>query len=61
MTSKFYKLKCKDCNNEQIVFYRASTEVHCQICGSVLAEPTGGKAHIKAEIVQELGNDQGTS
>lgn len=56
MPSKFYKIKCKDCSNEQIVFSKASTMVRCAICGSVLAEPTGGKAKIKGEILEELGN-----
>ncbi|HEC88678.1 MAG TPA: 30S ribosomal protein S27e [Thermoplasmata archaeon] len=56
MPSKFYKIKCKDCSNEQIVFSKASTMVRCSICGSVLAQPTGGKAEIKGEILEELGN-----
>ncbi len=50
----FVRVKCKDCNNEQIIFKKASTAVVCQICGSVLAEPTGGIANIKGEIVEEL-------
>ncbi|HHH78008.1 MAG TPA: 30S ribosomal protein S27e, partial [Thermoplasmatales archaeon] len=33
---------------------KASTVVVCQICGSVLAEPTGGIANIKGEITEEL-------
>ncbi|HEC76216.1 MAG TPA: 30S ribosomal protein S27e [Thermoplasmatales archaeon] len=56
MPSSFYKIKCKDCSNEQIVFSKASTVVRCSICGSVLAQPTGGKAEIKGEILEELGN-----
>lgn len=54
MASPFYKVKCKDCNNVQVVFSKASTEVRCHICGTLLAKPTGGKAKIKAEIVEEL-------
>jgi len=50
----FVRVKCKDCNNEQIIFKKASTPVACQICGSVLAEPTGGLARIKGEILEEL-------
>ena len=37
--SKFLKVKCPDCENEQLVFERASTIVECNICGGVLAEP----------------------
>jgi len=51
---KFVRVKCKDCNNEQIIFKKASTPVACQVCGSILAEPTGGIAKIKGEIVEEL-------
>jgi small subunit ribosomal protein S27e len=50
----FIRMRCKDCNNEQIIFKKASTTVVCQICGSVLAEPTGGIANIKGEILEEL-------
>jgi len=33
---------------------RASTVVECGVCGRVLAEPRGGKADIKAEILAVL-------
>ena len=56
MAAHFYKVKCKDCDNEQIVFSKASTEVNCHICGTTLSEPTGGKAKIKGEIIEELSN-----
>ncbi|RQD80228.1 MAG: 30S ribosomal protein S27e [Methanocalculus sp. MSAO_Arc2] len=52
--SRFFKVKCPDCENEQIVFERASTVVDCIVCSHVLAETTGGKALIKAEIVTEF-------
>ncbi len=46
-TSKFLKVKCKSCQNEQIIFSHAKTVVKCQICGEVLAEPAGGKALLR--------------
>lgn len=49
--TKFYTVKCPDCENEQIIFQRASTVVKCVVCGKVLAEPSGGNADIKAEII----------
>jgi small subunit ribosomal protein S27e len=52
--SKFYKVKCPDCENEQTIFGKASTVVKCIVCGRDLAVPTGGKAIIKAEILSEL-------
>jgi small subunit ribosomal protein S27e len=52
--SKFYRVKCPDCENEQIVFANASTVVDCQVCGHILAEPRGGKANFKVEILAQL-------
>jgi small subunit ribosomal protein S27e len=45
--SKFLRVKCNDCENVQIVFDHASTRVKCNVCGSTLVEPRGGKAEIK--------------
>jgi small subunit ribosomal protein S27e len=45
-------VKCPDCENEQVVFEKACTVVNCVVCSKVLAEPTGGKAQVKAEILE---------
>lgn len=50
-TSKFLKVVCR-CKNEQIIFNKASSKVKCLVCGAVLAEPTGGKAKIKAKVIE---------
>ena len=52
--SKFIKVRCNDCENEQVLFNKASTDVSCHICGSKLAEPKGGKAKLKAEILEVI-------
>jgi len=52
--SRFIKVRCKDCENEQVLFNKASTVVSCHICGSKLAIPKGGKAIIKAEILEVI-------
>lgn len=52
--SKFIKVRCKDCENEQVIFDRASREVYCHICGGVLATPTGGKAKIRGEVLEVI-------
>lgn len=52
--SKFIKVKCPDCGNEQIIFEKASNLVNCLVCGSILAKPTGGKSIIKGEILGEF-------
>ncbi len=52
--SRFLKVKCNDCGNEQVMFGSASVRVTCQVCGKTLAEPTGGKARILTKIVSVL-------
>ena len=52
--SKFIKVACMKCKNEQIIFGKPSTVVKCLICDKVLAEPTGGKGRIKARIIEVL-------
>jgi small subunit ribosomal protein S27e len=53
--SKFLMVKCTDCENEQVVFDHASTNVKCNVCGRTLVEPRGGKAEIKSESIEVLG------
>jgi len=53
-TSKFVKVRCPKCKNEQIMFGKASSQVKCLVCGKVLADTTGGKSKIKARILEVL-------
>lgn len=53
-TSKFVKLRCSKCKNEQIVFGKCTTKANCLVCGKELTSPTGGKAKIKARILEVL-------
>ncbi len=52
-SSKFIKVKCLDCESEQIIFGNAATEVKCLKCGKVLAKPSGGKAKLEP-IAREI-------
>lgn len=52
--SKFIKVRCNKCKNEQIVFGKAATKVNCLVCGEDLLEPTGGKSRIKARVLEVL-------
>lgn len=52
--SKFIKIRCPKCKNEQITFGKASTEVSCLVCGQSLAEATGGKTKVKSRILEVL-------
>ncbi len=49
--SRFLRVKCPECGNEQILFSHSVNRVNCNVCGAELAEPSGGKALIKGEIV----------
>ncbi len=52
--SKFIKLRCPKCKNEQIVFGKSASTIKCLVCGKVLAEPTGGKTKVKARVLEVL-------
>ena len=53
--SNFVRVKCGKCGNEQVIFDRPSLAPYCSVCNEALAEPTGGKAKLKSEVVQTLG------
>ncbi len=52
--SKFIKIRCPKCKNEQIMFGKASSKIECLVCKKPLAEPTGGKSKVKARILEVL-------
>jgi len=54
MPRNFIKAECDECGNQQIIFSRPAQEVDCLVCSSALAKPTGGKAELNAEVVEEL-------
>ncbi|MFC7069252.1 30S ribosomal protein S27e [Halobaculum lipolyticum] len=54
MAGSFFRVECPDCENEQTVFGRASTEVNCAVCGTTLARPTGGDAEFAGEVVETV-------
>ena len=50
----FVKVKCHDCGNQMVIYGRAATTIVCtkDKCEAVIAVPRGGKAAIKAEILE---------
>ncbi len=52
--SRFLKVACTKCKNEQIIFNKASNNVTCLVCGNLLAEATGGMSIIKSKILKVL-------
>ena len=54
MAGNFLSVVCPDCENEQTVFEKASSEVACAVCGHTLARPTGGKADLEGEVTETV-------
>lgn len=52
--SRFIKVRCPKCKNEQIIFGKNSTRVKCLVCDKTLSVPTGGKGKIKSRILEVL-------
>ena len=52
--SKFFRVQCPECGNEQTVFSNVASVVKCNICGKDLATPTGGKSKIHSDNVKEV-------
>lgn len=52
--SRFLRVKCSDCGNEQVMFDSATTVVKCIVCGRTFSESRGGKAKILTDIVAVL-------
>jgi small subunit ribosomal protein S27e len=55
MESRFVKVKCQKCKNEQTIFGKASSKVKCTVCETIISEPSGGKSRIKGKIIEILG------
>ncbi len=49
--SKFQKVDCSECGEQQVVYSHVSTTVACNSCGNTIAEPTGSKAKINGKIL----------
>ncbi len=53
-SSKFIRVKCSQCKNEQVVFNKPASEVKCLVCGKILVKPRGGKGRVQVKVVQVL-------
>ncbi|MBT7903178.1 30S ribosomal protein S27e [Candidatus Woesearchaeota archaeon] len=53
-SSRFIKVRCPKCKNEQIMFGKTASTVKCLVCDKPLAESTGGKSKVKARILEVL-------
>lgn len=53
--SKFMRVMCKKCKNDQIVYNKVANVVKCLNCGEELVVPTGGEAQVKGKVLEYLG------
>ncbi len=54
MKSRFIKIRCKKCKNEQIVFEKAASKINCLVCEEAISTPTGGKSNINASPLEAI-------
>lgn len=52
--SSFLRVRCRKCNNEQLIFGSPVNKITCNVCGEVLAEPSGGKAKLVNADIQSI-------
>lgn len=52
--SKFLKVTCPSCNNEQVIFGKVSSKVKCLSCNKLIAKPSGGKSVVMAKVKEVL-------
>jgi len=52
--SRFVKVKCEGCKNEQIIFGKAASTIKCLVCGKLLAKSSGGKAEVLSKVQEVL-------
>jgi small subunit ribosomal protein S27e len=53
-SSKFLKVSCPRCRKIQIIFSKSSIKLKCEGCNKLLAQTTGGKAKVKAQVKKLL-------
>jgi len=52
--SKFIKVRCVKCKNEQVIFGKSASKINCLVCGKELGAPSGGKTKVKARVLEVL-------
>ena len=52
--SKFIKVRCVKCKNEQVIFGKSASKISCLVCDAVLGSPTGGKTKVRARVLEVL-------
>ncbi len=55
--SRFLRVKCNDCGNEQVIFGASASNIKCLVCDKLIAKSTGGKTQVKTQILAVLDKD----
>ncbi len=50
--TKFLRVKCNGCGNEQTIFSAASSKVKCLACNQELAQTTASKIIMKTKVLK---------
>ncbi|MDX1595589.1 MAG: 30S ribosomal protein S27e [Nitrosopumilaceae archaeon] len=50
-SSKFQKVNCNECGEQQVVYSHATTEIACNSCGNIISQSTGSKAKINGKVL----------
>lgn len=53
-SSKFVKVKCDKCKNEQVIFSKSASKINCLVCNAELGKSTGGKTNINSKSISKL-------
>ena len=53
-SSKFQKIKCSECEEEQVIYSHTTTVIKCNSCGNPIAQPTGSKAILFGKISETI-------
>lgn len=53
-TSRFLRISCPGCSNEQIVFGKVASKVKCKSCKKLIIKPSGGKSVVLAPVKEVL-------
>ena len=52
--SRFLRVRCSSCGNEQVIFGSPSSLVKCVVCENTLAIPCSGKGRVSTTIIEVL-------
>jgi small subunit ribosomal protein S27e len=52
--SRFLRVRCSSCGNEQVIFGSPASLVKCVVCENTLAVPRSGKGKVSTSIIEVL-------